>query len=77
MPTARPAVFAGGGIKGGQVYGASDKIAAYPAEKPVYPEDLAATIYRAFGIDNGSAFRGRDNRPLNLLDEGTALPLFS
>jgi hypothetical protein len=70
------ALFAGGGIRGGQVYGASDKVAAYPADRPVNPEDLAATIYRAFGIDNGHAFRSRDNRPLNLLDEGSALPLF-
>jgi hypothetical protein len=70
------AVFAGGGVRGGQVYGASDRVAAYPAERPVYPEDLAATIYRAFGIENGHAFRSRDNRPLNLLDEGSSLPLF-
>ncbi|MBM3981283.1 MAG: DUF1501 domain-containing protein [Planctomycetes bacterium] len=70
------ALFAGGGIRGGQVYGASDKVAAYPAEKPVHPEDLAATIYRAFGIPNEHALRTRDNRPLPLLDEGNALPLF-
>jgi hypothetical protein len=70
------AVFAGGGVRGGQVYGASDKVAAYPADRPVHPEDLAATIYRAFGIENGHAFRSRDNRPLNLLDEGSPLPLF-
>lgn len=70
------AVLAGGGIAGGQVYGSSDKVAAYPSDRPVYPEHLAATIYRAFGIDNAHAFRSRDNRPLNLLDEGTPLPLF-
>ena len=33
-------------------------------------------FYRAFGIDNGHAFRSRDDRPLNLLDDGSALPLF-
>jgi hypothetical protein len=70
------AVFAGGGIRGGQVYGASDKVAAYPADKPVYPEQLAATIYRAFGIENEHALRSKDDRPLNLLDDGTPLPLF-
>src|SRR5204863_83917 len=44
------AVLAGGGVGGGQVYGASDKIAAYPKDNPVAPEDLLATIYEAMGI---------------------------
>jgi len=71
------AVFAGGGIRGGQVYGASDTVAAYPADKPAYPESLAATIYRAFGLENGPAFRSKDDRPLMLLDDGAPLPLFA
>jgi hypothetical protein len=44
-------LLAGGGIRGGAVYGASDKHAAYPAQDPVAPEDVAATIYLALGID--------------------------
>jgi arylsulfatase A-like enzyme len=44
-------VLAGGGIRGGIVYGASDRYAAYPADKPVKPADLAATIYYCLGID--------------------------
>lgn len=43
--------LAGGGVRGGQVIGASDRIAAYPRERPVHIGDLAATIYHAFGID--------------------------
>ena len=43
-------VLAGGGVRGGQVYGASDAHAAYPSENPVRPEDLLATLYHAFGI---------------------------
>ena len=43
-------VLAGGGIRGGQVYGASDRIAAYPTDRPVRPEDFIATIYHAMGI---------------------------
>jgi len=39
------AVLAGGGIRGGQVYGSSDKIAAYPKDNPVSPEDFLATIH--------------------------------
>jgi hypothetical protein len=44
-------VLAGGGVRGGQVLGASDAIAAYPRERPVHISDLAATIYHVFGID--------------------------
>ncbi len=44
-------VLAGGGVRGGQVLGASDGIAAYPRERPVHISDLAATIYHVMGID--------------------------
>lgn len=44
-------LLAGAGIPGGQVYGASDRLAAYPQRDPVRPEDLAATIYHLLGID--------------------------
>jgi len=40
-------VFAGGGVRGGQIYGKSDRIAAYPTENPVSPEDMLATMYHA------------------------------
>ena len=69
------ALLAGGGIRGGQVYGSSDRIAAYPSDRPVHPEDLAATIYRAFGIDRDLTIRTRDGRPVSLLEHGSALPL--
>jgi hypothetical protein len=44
-------LLAGAGIRGGSVYGASDRIAAYPTDKPVSPSDLAATLYSTLGID--------------------------
>lgn len=43
-------LIAGAGIRGGLVYGASDKIGAFVKERPVAPADLAATIYRALGV---------------------------
>ncbi|OAI41218.1 hypothetical protein AYO40_03670 [Planctomycetaceae bacterium SCGC AG-212-D15] len=43
-------ILAGGGIRGGQVYGESDKIGAYVKDRPVRPPDLAATIYHALGV---------------------------
>jgi hypothetical protein len=49
-PSCYSAIIAGGGIRGGAVYGASDKIGAYVKDKPVRPQDLGATIYRALGV---------------------------
>jgi uncharacterized protein (DUF1501 family) len=43
-------MFAGAGVPGGAIYGASDKQGAYPSREPVTPEDIAATIYEALGI---------------------------
>ncbi len=44
-------MLAGGGVQGGQVIGASDPLGMEPAETPVRPEDLSATLYRCLGID--------------------------
>ena len=56
-------LLAGAGIRGGQVLGASDRIAAYPADAPVSPTDLSATIYHALGIDRHTVLRDRLDRP--------------
>ncbi|MBI1347787.1 DUF1501 domain-containing protein [bacterium] len=55
--------FAGGGVRGGTVVGATDKIGAYPVEAPQKPEDMAATIYSALGIPSTAAWRDDVNRP--------------
>jgi hypothetical protein len=65
-------LLAGGGIRGGQTYGSSDKVAAFPAERPVAPEDIAKTVYYATGIENLEA-SDREGRPFDLLPEGAAL----
>jgi hypothetical protein len=44
------ALLAGGGIKGGYVYGASDRSAAHVKERPVSPEDFGATLFHALGV---------------------------
>lgn len=69
-------LFAGGGIRGGQVYGASDAIAAFPATRPVYPEEIAATVYAAAGIRENLQHRDRDGRTINLAEDAEPLPLF-
>jgi uncharacterized protein (DUF1501 family) len=65
-------LLAGGGVRGGQVYGASDKIAAYPADRPVAPEDVTKTVYHAMGLPDLEAI-DREGRPFHLLPEGRAL----
>ena len=55
--------FAGGGVPGGQVYGSSDKQAAYPADSPVSPPDVTATIFHLLGIEPHTAIHDREGRP--------------
>ena len=64
--------LAGGGIRGGQVYGSSDKLAEFPGDKPVGAEHIAHTLFYALGIDDLMA-RDREGRPFNLMDEGRPL----
>jgi len=63
-PMCYNAVLAGGGIKRGHVHGASDKLAAYPTVGKVTPEDLAATMFDALGIDHEAEIRDALNRPM-------------
>lgn len=66
-----PAVLAGGDLPGGRVYGKSDKAAGYALEKPVSPEDLAATVYYALGIDPELRVLNAENRPTHIVDGGS------
>ena len=63
-PQCYNAVLAGGGAKGGFVYGASDKMGAYPTLGQASPEDLAATMFDALGLDPETEIRDSLNRPL-------------
>jgi hypothetical protein len=65
-------LLAGGGIRGGQTYGATDRLAAYPAIDPVTPADIAKTVYHAMGIDDLQA-QDPQGRPFHLLEEGRPL----
>jgi hypothetical protein len=70
------ALLAGGGVRGGQVYGTSDAQAAYVKDRPVSPEDLLATIYHAFGIAPDREIHDRENRPHRLCDGIPVTALF-
>jgi len=62
-------LFAGGGIRGGQVFGTTDRYAEYPAENPVTPADVAKTVYKAVGLEDLQAV-DTQGRPYHLLEEG-------
>lgn len=69
-------VIAGGGIRGGSVFGASDPIGAFPDRDPVTPADLAATIFWRFGIGSDREFRDPTGRPWRLSDGQPVTSLF-
>jgi uncharacterized protein DUF1501 len=64
-------LLAGGGLKEGFVYGASDRIGALPSQNPVRPADLVATIYSLLGIDPELELRDRQDRPFSLVPWGS------
>jgi uncharacterized protein (DUF1501 family) len=68
-------VLAGGGVRGGRVYGASDKIAAYPTSNPVSPQDLIATLFYCLGIDPHTVLHDQQKRPYVLVEGNPVLGL--
>ena len=70
--------LAGGGVRGGQVVGASDAHAAAPADRPVTLPDLLATIYHSLGIDARTHVMTSDGRSIRLVEDGEPIrELFS
>lgn len=66
------AVFAGGGVRGGQLIGATDNIGGHPVTTPFHPNDIGATVYQSLGIDPESMLEDRQGRPVPL-NRGTAM----
>jgi uncharacterized protein (DUF1501 family) len=60
------ALLAGGGIRGGQVLGASDAHASAPANRPVTPQEILATMYRSLGISSRQSLPDFSGEPLAL-----------
>jgi hypothetical protein len=75
-PDCYSVLMAGGGVQGGAVFGASDRIGAYPAIDPVTPADLAATIFWRFGFDPGEEVKDQTGRPFKLSNGEPILKLF-
>ena len=71
-PSCYSQLLAGGGIRGGSIYGASDRNAAYVKDRPVSPADFHATILHAFGLSPDTTIRDTLDRPIRV-SEGTPL----
>jgi hypothetical protein len=69
-PNVGSVLIAGGGIRNGQAVGASDRSGEYPAERPITPEDLAATIYHCLGVDYRAVVETPLGRPVQIVTDG-------
>jgi hypothetical protein len=69
-PQAYTALVSGGGLKMGQVVGATNDKAEYPVQRPYGPQDLLATVYRHLGIDTQRTFADFTGRPTPILGDG-------
>ncbi len=63
-------LFAGGGVKGGQVIGSSDELGAYPKDRPTLPAEVVASVYHSLGVDLEHELRGPQGRPIPVVDFG-------
>lgn len=70
------ALVAGGGIQGGQVIGRSDRTGAEPAERPVSPQELVASIFHALGVAPGATIPGPDGSPVAVYPAAPVAELF-
>ncbi len=68
-----PALLAGAGVRGGMVYGTTDKDAGYALDHPTSPEDLAATVFDRLGVDPHLRINDAQGRPVPLVDGGQVI----
>jgi len=66
-------LLAGGGVKGGHVFGASDRIGGRPSSNPVSPADVVATIYHCLGVPKDLELRDNLDRPFQLVPWGDVI----
>lgn len=72
-PQAMCALASGGGLRVGQVIGATNSRGEHPKERPLTPQDLLATVYHHLGIDPHHEFRDFSGRPIPILPGGKAI----
>lgn len=74
FPRAMFVLMAGGGMKVGQVVGESDEKAMAPKDRPISPDDVAATFYKSLGIDHRKEYQTDIGRPVMIVRDGTPIP---
>ena len=70
FPRSMFVLMAGGGMKVGQVVGESDEKAMAPKDRPISPDDVAATFYKSLGIDHRKEYHTDIGRPVMIVREG-------
>jgi uncharacterized protein (DUF1501 family) len=75
-PQCQSVLLAGGGVRGGTTYGASDPRGAFPKDDPVRPDDITATVFHALGLDPAAEVRDQLGRPLPISAGSPIEPLF-
>jgi hypothetical protein len=75
-PSVWSMLLAGGGVRGGQVVGSSNRLGEEPKDRPVTPAEIAATVYRSLGIDLATELPGSDGRPMRLVEARPVNELF-
>jgi hypothetical protein len=73
-PRAFSVLMGGGGMRGGQVLGASDPRAMGPADRPITPDQVAASLFHALGIDFRKEYHTPTGRPVMIVREGSVIP---
>ena len=66
-------MMAGGGLKTGQIVGATNSKGEHPVDRPLRPFDILATVYHVLGIDHNQTFLDHSGRPVPILGEGEAI----
>jgi hypothetical protein len=69
-------LFAGAGVRGGQVVGASDRIGGEPKDRPATPAEVAASIYHGLGVDLNARLPGPEGRPTPIAEAAPIMELF-
>jgi uncharacterized protein (DUF1501 family) len=66
-------LMGGGGIQGGRIVGATNRLGEVPKDRPVQCHDIHATIYHVLGIDPATAFLNHAGRPVPAIDHGEVI----
>jgi uncharacterized protein (DUF1501 family) len=73
-PRAMFVAMAGGGVKGGQVIGASDDKGQGPANEAITPDDVACSFLTSLGIDTHKEYHTNTGRPIMISRDGKVIP---